>query len=129
MTVAGLAAELRTRRGRIRPLAVVFISLLAVTSIVISGMPTAARALLPLAIALAAYRALARPGMHTIKLDRSASPSLDGTRGNLSGDAVTGLFVALKLAAPDGLTRRAFVFRDELPGDDFRALLAYLRHG
>ncbi|HMB38600.1 MAG TPA: hypothetical protein VKO85_05940 [Wenzhouxiangellaceae bacterium] len=124
-----MAAELQTRRGRIRPLAVTFISLLAVVSIVISGLPTAARILLPLAVALVAYRSLAGPAPHTIKLDRSGSPSLDGLRGNLSGEAVTGLFIALKLAAPDGSTQRAFLFCDELRADEFRALLAYLRHG
>jgi len=124
-----LAAELRTRRGRIRLLLVAFIALLAVVSIVISGLPMAARIVLPLAVVLAAYRSLARVAAHTIKLDRGASPSLDGVRGTLSGEAVTGLFVALKLVAPDGSSRRAFLFCDELQTDHFRALLAYLRHG
>jgi hypothetical protein len=124
-----LAAELRTCRGRIRPLAVAFISLLAIVSIFVSGLPTAARVLLPLAVALAAYRSLAGRSTHSIKLDRSASPSLDGLRGNLSVEAATGLFVALKLVAPDGRTRRAFLFCDELQADQFRKLLAYLRHG
>jgi len=110
-------------------MAVVFISILAVVSIAVSGLPTAARVLLAAAVVLAAFRSLARPVRHTIRLDRSASPALDGVRGKLSGEAVTGLFVALKLVAPDGLTRRIFLFRDELPGDEFRSLLAYLRHG
>lgn len=124
-----MTTELRTRRGRIRPLVVTFITLLAVGSIMVSGMPTAARALLSVVVVLAAWRSLGRAGMHTIKLDRSAAPSLDGVRGNLSGEAVTGLFVSLRLAAADGLSRRVFLFRDELQRDDFRALLAYLRHG
>lgn len=92
-------------------------------------MPTAARVALALAVVLAGGRSLVHQETHTIGLDRSASPSLDGLRGSLSGEAVTGLFVALKLVAPDGSTRRAFVFRDELGLDEFRALLVYLRHG
>jgi len=124
-----LATELRTRRGRIRPLAVAFISLLAVVSILISGLPAAGGILLALAVVLAAYLSLTRPWTHAIRIDRSASPSLDGMRGTLTGEAVTAWFVALKLVAPDGLTRRIFLFRDELPADEFRALLAYLRHG
>ena len=124
-----LTAELRTRRGRIRPLAVVFITLLAIGSILISGMPPVAQALLSMAAGLAAWRSLPGIRSHTIKLDRSASPALDGLRGNLSGEAVTGLFVALKLVAADGMTRRAFLFHDELDPDDYRALLAFLRHG
>jgi len=124
-----LAAELHTRRGRIRPAAVSFIAFLAVVSIVISGMPAAAGVALALVVLLAAGRSLVRPKTHTIRLDRGASPSLDGIRGSLSGEAVTSLFIALKLVAPDGSTRRAFLFRDELGIDQFRALLAYLRHG
>ena len=112
-----------------RPLAVLSITLLAIGSILVSGMPPAAQALLSIAAGLAAWRSLARVRTHTINLDRSASPSLDGLRGSLSGEAVTGLFVALRLVAADGLTRRAFLFRDELQPDDYRALLAFLRHG
>lgn len=128
-TGACLTAEFRTRRGRIRRLAVAFISILAVVSIALSGLPAAARVLLVPAVMVAAWRSLARHRAQTIKLDRSASAALDGVRGNLSGEAVTGLFVALKLVTADGLTRRAFLFRDELASDDYRALLAYLRHG
>lgn len=124
-----MAAELRTRRGRIRPLAVAFISLLAVVSIVLSGLPPAASVVLSLAVALAAWRSLVRFTPHTIGIDRGAAPSLDGLRGTLTGEATTGLFVALRLVSADGQTRRAFLFRDELPSDQFRALLAYLRHG
>lgn len=92
-------------------------------------MPAAAGVVLATGVVLAAGRSLLRPETHTIRLDRSASPALDGMRGSLSGEAVTGLFVALKLVAPDGSTRRVFVFGDELGVDDFRALLAFLRHG
>lgn len=124
-----MAAELHTRRGRIRPAAVSIISFLAVVSIAMSGMPAVAGVALALGVVVTAGRSLVRTETHTIRLDRSASPALDGMRGNLSGEAVTGLFVALRLVAPDGSTRRAFVFRDELGLDEFRALLAYLRHG
>ena len=125
----GLAAEFHTRRGRIRSFAVAFISILAVVSLVISGLPVAATILLSLTIVLMAYRSLADAGTHAIRLDQTASPSLDGTRGVLTAEAVTGWFIALKLIAPDGQIRRIFLFRDELGSDDFRALLAYLRHG
>lgn len=124
-----MAAELHTRRGLIRPAAVLFISFLALVSIVMSGMPAAAGVALALAVVLAAGRSLVRPDAHTIRLDRGASPALDGVRGSLNGEAVTGLFVALRLVAPEGRTRRVLVFRDELRLDEFRALLAYLRHG
>ncbi|MBL37446.1 MAG: hypothetical protein CMP07_03445 [Xanthomonadales bacterium] len=120
---------MHTRRGRIRPTTVSLISLLAVVSIAMSGMPAAAGVALALAVVLAAGRSLVRPETHTIRLDRSASPALDGMRGRLDGEAVTGLFVALRLVAPDGQTRRVLVYRDELGLDEFRALLAYLRHG
>lgn len=106
-----------------------FISILAIVSIALSGLPAAARMLLVAAVMVAGWRSLARDRAQTIKLDRSASAALDGVRGNLSGEAVTGLFVAIKLVTADGLTRRAFLFRDELASDDYRALLAYLRHG
>lgn len=124
-----MAAEFHTRRGRIRSLAVAFISILAVVAIVISGLPAAATALLSLTIVLVAYRSLADAGSHAIRFDQSASPSLDGSRGVLTAEAATGWFIALKLTAPDGEIRRIFLFRDELRSDEFRALLAYLRHG
>lgn len=110
-------------------MAVAFISILAVGSIAVSGLPDVARVLLALSVLIAAFRSVAMPVTHTIKVDRSASPALDGVRGKLVGEAVTGMFVALKLVAPDGRTRRVFLFRDELGADEFRALLAFLRHG
>jgi len=80
-------------------------------------------------IAFSAHRALARHSTRSIRIERSAAASLDGERGTLVGEAVTGLFVALKLTAVDRKVRRAFIFRDELEPEAFRELLAYLRHG
>lgn len=127
--ILAVAAELRSRRGRIRMLAVLFVCLLAGLSVASSGLPPAAGIPVALLVAFAACRSLARPPMHSIKLDRQASPALDGVRGRLTGEAVTGLFVALKLVTADERTRRAFLFRDELEPEAYRALLAYLRHG
>lgn len=118
-----------TRRGRIRTLTIAFISLLAIFSLLISGMPSLAAVPLSVLVAAAAWHRWYHSPMHFIKLERHAPPSLDGTRGDLSGEAVTSLFVALKLIAPEGAVRRVFLFRDELEPDDFRALLVYLRHG
>lgn len=80
-------------------------------------------------LAAAAIRLLAHPPEHVIRLDPGAGASLDGARGALVGEAVTGLFTAVRLTTPDGRTRRAFIFFDELEPDAFRALLAHLRHG
>lgn len=92
-------------------------------------MPLAARLVLTATVAFAAWRGLRQAGTHAIKLDRGAAPSLDGVRGRLSGEAITSMFVALKLVAADGQVRRLLLFRDELRPDAFRALLVYLRHG
>ncbi|MEX0915895.1 MAG: hypothetical protein WD397_03455 [Wenzhouxiangellaceae bacterium] len=110
-------------------MAIAFISLLAVLAAVFSGLPVLAKLVVLAVIALWGFRAFTRSPMHAILLDAGGSPMLDGARGALVGEAVNGLFVALKITMPDRRTRRALVFRDELDSDAFRALLAYLRHG
>ena len=122
-------AEYCTRRGRIRPLLVIAISLLAALSALVSGAPPGLKGLLLTVIALAAYRALTHLPAHLIRLESAASSGLDGVRGTLFARAATGLFVALVITPVAGRKRRAFIFRDELDPDAFRALLAFLRHG
>lgn len=124
-----MTAEFRTRRGRIRTLAVALITLLALWSVWISGVPLAVALAMTGLVIVMAYRNLASHRTHVIRLDRNASPALNGTRGSLTSEAATSLFIALKRVAPDGSTDRAFLFRDELGEAEFRALLAYLRHG
>lgn len=110
-------------------MAAVFISVLGAAGVIFSGMPDWARLVAMAVIALTAFRLLANPPAHVIRLDPGAGASLDGARGALVGEAVTGLFTAIRLTTPDRRTKRAFIFFDELEPAAFRALLAYLRHG
>ena len=122
-------AEYRTRRGRIRSILSIAITVLAALAVVTSGAPFGVKGLLLVIIALFGYRGLTRQPVHEIRLEPAASPALNGVRGTLSAEAATGLFVALVMAPVTGRARRAFIFRDELDPDAFRALLAFLRHG
>ncbi|MGM0658646.1 MAG: hypothetical protein ACQET0_08720 [Pseudomonadota bacterium] len=122
-------AEYRTRRGRIRRLLSISIIALAGFAVLASGAPTGLKLMLLTLIALAGYRSLGQGSGHVIGLEPAAGPSLDGVRGKLYAEAGTGLFVAMALTPPAGRTRRAFIFRDELEPDDYRSLLAFLRHG
>jgi len=122
-------AEYCTRPGRIRPILTIGIAALAALGVFASGAPTAVKCLLLAVIALAAYRGLALASAHVIGLESAGNPVLDGVRGTLFAEAATGLFIALGVSPPVGRTRRAFIFRDELEPDAFRAVLSFLRHG
>lgn len=110
-------------------MAIAFISVLAALAVVFSGLPVLAKLVVLAVIALWGLRVFSRSPVHAIRLDAGGSPMLDGARGALVGEAVNGLFVALKITMPERRTRRALVFSDELDNDAYRALLAYLRHG
>lgn len=124
-----MTVDFTTRRGRLRRIALVFISVLGSAGVLFSGMPVWARVVVIALIALTFVRLAANPPAHVVRLDPGGGVSLDGARGTLAGEAVTGLFAALRLTTPDRRTKRAFIFFDELEPDAFRALLAYLRHG
>jgi len=94
-----------------------------------SGAPVALALALAALIIVAAGRALIDVPRHVVRLETGTGPSLDGLRGALFAEASSGLFVALRLNAPTGQTRRALIFRDELEPDAFRALLAAVRCG
>lgn len=121
--------EFRTRRGRIRTLLTIAVASLAVIAAFLSGFPIAVRGALALAVAAFAVAALRRGVAHRVALPRHGPGRLDGHAGTLSASTVTPLFIALHLDAPSGRRHRAGIFRDELPAEQFRALLAFLRSG
>ncbi len=121
--------EYCTRRGRIRPVLSIVVAALAALAVLASGAPAAVKGMLLAVVAIAAYRGLTLASAHVIRLEPAASPALDGVRGTLFAEAATGLFIALAVSPPVGRTRRAFIFRDELEPDAFRAVLSFLRHG
>lgn len=122
-------AEHRTRRGGIRPMLVIAVTLLASLAVLASAAPAGLAGASLAVIALAGYRDLARSPAHVVRLESAAGSSLDGVRGTLRADAANGLFVALRVASADGRTRRALIFADQLDRDAFRRLLAFVRHG
>ena len=77
----------------------------------------------------AAIRALRGRRVHRLELPGEGPAVIDGVAGVLRGRAATSLFVSLELTSPGGRRKRLGLFRDELPEDSFRALLAFLRHG
>ncbi len=122
-------AEFRTSRGRIRPALVLAISVLAVAALALTGLPALVRIGSGLAVAAAAFFGLRHAPRHRLRLPDAGPAMLDGHAGTLSATGVSPLYVALELRSPSGVRHRAGVFRDELPADEFRALLARLRSG
>lgn len=124
-----MPAEFRTRPGRIRPVLTGAIVVLALAAIVLSGLPWPVAGAGMALVAIAGYRAWRNTPEHSIRLAAAGGATLDGVAGSLVGDAVTGGFVSLRVVSPDGRVTRALIFRDEIDDEQFRALLAALRHG
>jgi len=122
-------AELRTRRGRIRPALSAAISALALLALWLSGGPLIPRLALALGVVAAGVVAACRHRSHRVRLPGVGAAMLDGVSGTLKASAVTPFFVSLELESPTGKRRRAGIFRDELPPEAYRALLAWLRSG
>jgi len=105
------------------------IALLALISLVLSGLPDPVRVLIGVVVAGAAWSASRTVPHHRVRLPSAGPAMLDGHSGTLSAAAISPLYVSLELRSPTGGRQRAGVFRDELSSEEFRALLAWLRNG
>lgn len=105
------------------------IALLAIVAVFRAGVPAWLQFPAVIAVAVAAAVALRGRSIHRLELPSGGPAAIDGVAGALRGRAATPLFVSLELTSPTGTRKRLGLFRDELPEESFRALLAFLRHG
>ncbi len=124
-----MPAELLTRPGRLRRALISAVCAAAVVSIWLSALPAWASGLLTLSVLIMSGRARKTMRRYRIRLGTREASALDGHVGVLRAEAVSVLWAALLLETPDGERYRALVFHDELDREDFRSLLARLRHG
>ncbi|MDT8449231.1 MAG: hypothetical protein RQ847_03565 [Wenzhouxiangellaceae bacterium] len=136
--------ELHPRSGRIRTVLGLFIVAAAMVAVIVSGAPWTLGFLLSAGLAATAAglaAARGRPGRKWRALRPLETGSLEialemtdssGVRRRCvrRGPVFTSpWFVSFRAVAPGGPVFRVALFADELGRDDFRRLLAWLRHG
>lgn len=123
--------EIRLSCGRLRFVLGLLVIVLALTSIVLSGLNVVAKLALLILLLVAALRFWSRgrhPDAGRLVFHSDQTLTIDGARGRLHADFVMGPMVAMRLDLDPGRRCRCVLFRDEMDDGSWRRLRARLRH-
>ena len=123
--------EVRLTRGRLRPALGLGIAGLALLAIELSGLdpvPAALASFMILSVSISFWMRQRRPAVGRISFHPDRTLGLDGDRGRLQSEFMSGPALGLKLDLGSGRVRRCILFRDELDPDAWRRLRVWLRH-